>query len=139
MSRVPILCYHAVRETPLPGLDPFSLTPAGFEAHLDLLVERGWRTQRVTDFVRDHVRGSAPIPERTILITFDDGYADFVEVAVPMLVERGLDATLFVTTSTVGTTPRLLRSNSLTSKSSSRSWIIFVAAGCEMPRSRAAL
>ncbi|MCB0994830.1 MAG: polysaccharide deacetylase family protein [Acidimicrobiales bacterium] len=108
MSRVPILCYHAVRETPLPGLDPFSLTPAGFEAHLDLLVERGWRTQRVTDFVRDHVRGSAPIPERTILITFDDGYADFVEVAVPMLVERGLDATLFVTTSTVGTTPRFL-------------------------------
>ena len=38
-----------------------------------------------------------PLPERPVVLTFDDGYADFVEKAVPLMVEHGFPATVFVT------------------------------------------
>ncbi len=43
-------------------------------------------------------RDGMPLPERPVVLTFDDGYADFVEKAVPLMVEHGFPATVFVTT-----------------------------------------
>jgi peptidoglycan/xylan/chitin deacetylase (PgdA/CDA1 family) len=46
----------------------------------------------------DALAGRAPLPERPLAITFDDGFADFAETALDALIARNLTATLYVTT-----------------------------------------
>lgn len=98
---VPILLYHAVTDGPGDAIAPFAVPPAEFERQLDHIVEAGYRcitfSQLVDEFARsDGNHGAAP--ENTVVITFDDGYADFAEHALPALRERKLSSTLYVTT-----------------------------------------
>lgn len=67
-----------------------------FTAQLDLLLSSGWTTVCCRDLV-----GGAPLPPRTIAITFDDGYADN-EPAFRALAERNLRATWFIVSNDVG-------------------------------------
>src|SRR4051794_20859778 len=94
---VPILLYHRVATIASPLIQPFTVTPAGFREHLDCVTELGFTSLTVSSFL-DAARGSAPLPSRPLVITFDDGYADFYEAALPALRERGLSSTLYVTT-----------------------------------------
>ena len=71
--------------------------PDTFRQHLDYIVERGMSSLVVSSFA-EILRGSSQLPERPVVITFDDGFADFAEAALPALRERGLAATLYVTT-----------------------------------------
>jgi peptidoglycan/xylan/chitin deacetylase (PgdA/CDA1 family) len=43
-------------------------------------------------------RSGQPLPARPIVLTFDDGYADLLEEALPIMTEQGFPATVFVTT-----------------------------------------
>jgi peptidoglycan/xylan/chitin deacetylase (PgdA/CDA1 family) len=43
-------------------------------------------------------RSGQPLPARPIVLTFDDGYADLIEEAAPIMIEQGFPATAFVTT-----------------------------------------
>src|SRR5665213_2694396 len=52
-------------------------------------------------------RGERPLPSRSLLITFDDGYADNAEFALPLLQEQNLPAVLFVFTDAVNSKMRL--------------------------------
>lgn len=51
--------------------------------------------------------GTRPLPPRSLLITFDDGYADNADYALPLLERRGLPAVLFVSSGVVGRRERL--------------------------------
>jgi peptidoglycan/xylan/chitin deacetylase (PgdA/CDA1 family) len=56
--------------------------------------------------VRDVIRaaeGGIGLPQRAVLVTFDDGHRDVLEVAMPMLRERGMPAVAFVVSGLVGT------------------------------------
>jgi peptidoglycan/xylan/chitin deacetylase (PgdA/CDA1 family) len=46
--------------------------------------------------------GGAGLPERPVVVTFDDGYGDFYDDALPLLKQHGLSATVFQTTGWVG-------------------------------------
>lgn len=98
---VPILLYHGVAPSAPPGLQPWVMHPDRFAAHLDLIVERGLTPLRVSDLV-DAYRGAREMPERPVVITFDDGLADFAEHAWPALRSRDLTATLYVVAGAVG-------------------------------------
>jgi peptidoglycan/xylan/chitin deacetylase (PgdA/CDA1 family) len=92
-----VLTFHRVAaDGPevVPGL--LSATPAGFAALLDELARR----HEIVDIeaVLRRVRGGPALPRRSLLLTFDDGYADFAEHAWPALRARGLPAILFVPT-----------------------------------------
>ena len=50
----------------------------------------------------ERVRAQLPLPERTAVITVDDGFADFATNAWPELQERGMNATLYVTAGVIG-------------------------------------
>ncbi len=96
---VPVLCYHRV----LPDLveDPeeplYTLPPEQFESQLALLAREGWRTLSLEEFTAA-ARGLLPVPPKAVLLTFDDGYADFCRVAWPLARKYGLRLSLFLTT-----------------------------------------
>lgn len=91
----PILNYHAVGETTIEDLKPWTISRSVFATHLDLLVDKGLRGVTLSEALSD------PSPDQVVL-TFDDGYEDFVLNAVPEMEVRGFRATVFVVTGDVG-------------------------------------
>ncbi|OPC83619.1 hypothetical protein B4N89_24150 [Embleya scabrispora] len=103
-AAVPVLLYHAVRDDPPPWIAPFTVTPAEFGRHLDRVSASG-RVPIGLDRFTEALHGGRDLPRESVLITFDDGYADFARYALPQLVERDLPVTLYVTTDALWPTP----------------------------------
>jgi glycosyltransferase involved in cell wall biosynthesis/peptidoglycan/xylan/chitin deacetylase (PgdA/CDA1 family) len=103
LARVPILLYHNVG--PLPLDDPFNLTVAidQFEHQMRRLVSLGYQTIWPSDWLSARREGRR-LPERTVMVTFDDGYAEMVEHAFPVLRRYGLKAAVYVVTKRLGLT-----------------------------------
>ena len=91
--KVPILTYHYIRNNPdyrdRLGF-ALSVTPADFAAQMDWLASNGFHTVTPAD-VYDYLNGTRGLPSRPVVLTFDDGYADFYNTALPIL--RGHDFT----------------------------------------------
>ncbi|MET7456975.1 polysaccharide deacetylase family protein [Streptomyces sp. NPDC005574] len=94
---VPILMYHAVAADPSDATRALSVTPDAFARQMALIAESG-RTPVDTAALAACWRSGRPLPERPVLITFDDGYEGVHRHALPALAEHGFPATLFVTT-----------------------------------------
>jgi peptidoglycan/xylan/chitin deacetylase (PgdA/CDA1 family) len=99
-AQAPILMYHYI-STPPPDADAYridlSTPPALFAAQLDRLQAEGYTTISLYQLLA-HLTQGAPLPEKPVVITFDDGYRDNYESAFPLLRERGMTATFFVVT-----------------------------------------
>jgi peptidoglycan/xylan/chitin deacetylase (PgdA/CDA1 family) len=94
-SGIPILMYHLVSpDVPAP-FRSYTVTPARFRQQLQAL-----RRLRFTSIGADDLvaawDGSAPLPARPVLITFDDGFRDCLTHAAPVLQEHGFTATMYV-------------------------------------------
>jgi peptidoglycan/xylan/chitin deacetylase (PgdA/CDA1 family) len=107
LTVVPVLLYHAISASPPPGLKRFTVHPRQFAEHVAVLRDAGRAGLTVSQFAAC-LRGGAPLPDRPVLVTFDDGYADFLQAAEWLLSAR-LPSTLYVTTAAVGTTGMLSR------------------------------
>lgn len=71
--------------TTLPaGLSASQSARPSFSAHLDAVIASGRPALTVSQYV-DGLHGRIPLPERPVLITVDDGFADFAEHALPAL------------------------------------------------------
>lgn len=92
--RIPVLMYHRVTDAPHPALAQFAVSPARFEAHLRLLRRNGYHAISPRTLAQALEQGRSP-PGRPVLITFDDGYVDFLEAAVPLLQRHDFTATVF--------------------------------------------
>jgi peptidoglycan/xylan/chitin deacetylase (PgdA/CDA1 family) len=97
-ARVPVVMYHYISDIP-PGADIYrrdlTVTPDNFRAQLQYLADNGYTAITLTD-VYLHLTEGYPLPERPIVLTFDDGYRDAYEVAFPILLEYGFTGTFFV-------------------------------------------
>lgn len=89
---VPVLMHHHV--SPSPGM--ITVTPEIFEDQLAWLARDGWRSLSVAEF--SAFLAGEPVPERSVLITFDDGYLDNWVYAHPLLQRYGMRAVLFQVT-----------------------------------------
>jgi peptidoglycan/xylan/chitin deacetylase (PgdA/CDA1 family) len=97
---IPVLVYHSVRAAPQAGFERWTLTPAAFAAQLDAVAASGRVSLTVGELARG-LRGDTHLPPRSVALTFDDGFADNAD-ALGVLLDRGLRATLYVTTGYVG-------------------------------------
>jgi peptidoglycan/xylan/chitin deacetylase (PgdA/CDA1 family) len=92
-----VLCYHAIRPDRQPdGVMPFEgihVRRALFREHCRVLS----RLCHPISFAqwRDSGRNRADLPQRPVLLTFDDGYRSMLTEAVPVLEEFGVPAVLF--------------------------------------------
>lgn len=105
---VPVLMYHRVCEASSAAMRKFTVTPLEFEAQLRWLARQGYTGLTVSDYVQRSQGRGAPLPKRPVLLTFDDGFADFGAQAAPLLQAHGLPATLYVVGGLVGGTSRWL-------------------------------
>jgi peptidoglycan/xylan/chitin deacetylase (PgdA/CDA1 family) len=93
-----ILMYHSVMEDPRRHDDLLGgiiHSRDVFRGQMELLARRYHPAS--LDQVRQFVRGEGELPCRTVVVTFDDGYADNYEIAAPVLNEVGVPATFYVT------------------------------------------
>lgn len=98
MTLIPILLYHSIAANPASVVRGFAIDAAVFAEHLDLIVARGLTPLTVGAFVDACERRDDAMLSRSVLITFDDGFADFASAALPALADRHIPATLFVAT-----------------------------------------
>lgn len=92
---VMVLNYHGVGGNEASGEGSFSLTDEEFGEHLAALKAAGMQSVTTRDIV-DAWNGKKELPEKAVLITFDDGRADAMMWADPLLEEAGMKATMFV-------------------------------------------
>jgi peptidoglycan/xylan/chitin deacetylase (PgdA/CDA1 family) len=96
MIMVSILMYHDIA-TRAAGGSRLSVPPRAFAAQLDYLASNGFTTVTAGAAAAILAAG-APFPARAAVLTFDDGFADFHQCALPLLSRYGFTATVFVTT-----------------------------------------
>src|ERR1043165_9583048 len=98
---IPILLYHSVSDTPTGDFGPFTVSRSQFAAHLDRLLALEFVSLTVGQML-ERVTSPVPLPERTAVVTVDDGFADFAANAWPEHQERQMPATLYVTAGFIG-------------------------------------
>jgi len=97
LGGVPILTYHSIDDSG----SLISVSPAAFAAQMEYLHRHGFRALSLRDYVARLPLGSLPA-RRAFVITFDDGFRNVHEVALPILRRLGFTATVFVPTDHVG-------------------------------------
>ena len=107
---VPILYYHRVQAPPSDyfawsparkaAFIDYDAIPAAFAAQLDWLHANGYTTILPRDLAAHWDRG-APLPTKPVILTFDDGFRDWVTTILPMLEARGMRAEFYLTLSAI--------------------------------------
>jgi len=96
--RLPILTYHSLDDCG----SVLSTSPAAFARHLQTLRESGANVLSLRDGAERLRRGD--LPDRALVITFDDGFRTVLEHGLPLLSRHGFTATVFVVSGYVGQT-----------------------------------
>jgi peptidoglycan/xylan/chitin deacetylase (PgdA/CDA1 family) len=95
---IPVLTYHDIAETR--GADAYAVTPGDFRRHLQFLRNQNFvpiSLQRLID-ARD---GKTSLPDKPVLLTFDDGLESYAKVALPLMREFGYPSVVAIVTSWV--------------------------------------
>ncbi|TMD41889.1 MAG: polysaccharide deacetylase family protein [Chloroflexi bacterium] len=104
VTYVPILLYHYVRINPIVtdrvgfGL---STPPAMFRLQMQYLANHGFHVISLHQAVMA-IKAHGGLPSRPVVLTFDDGYADFFTTAIPIMQSHGFTATDFVISGRMG-------------------------------------
>lgn len=112
-ASVPILMYHLVGPPPVRNdytseysyhLDyELTVPPAQFQAEVSYLVERGYASISLTRLF-DHLDYGLPLPAETVVLTFDDGFINEYQDAVPILKAAGYTGVFFPCSGLIGVT-----------------------------------
>jgi peptidoglycan/xylan/chitin deacetylase (PgdA/CDA1 family) len=108
-ATIPILMYHQVTPQRLTAFRKYAVTPKAFAAQMSWLAWAGYVPINL-DVWLDYRSDRDRLPSRPVIITFDDGFQDCVEHAVPILQARGFTAIFYLVAGLVGKTSRWLQS-----------------------------
>jgi peptidoglycan/xylan/chitin deacetylase (PgdA/CDA1 family) len=95
----PVLMYHSISPSVLPDPHRVRVHPYRLEKHLQLLRRMGLRGVSLGKLLEAHEQGTAA---GLVGLTFDDGYTDFLQYAVPVLARYGMTGTLYVVAGRLG-------------------------------------
>jgi peptidoglycan/xylan/chitin deacetylase (PgdA/CDA1 family) len=104
---IPILMYHQVTPHPLPAFRKYAVTPKAFAAQMNWLARVGYVPVNL-DVLLDYRNDRGTLPSRPVIITFDDGFQDCVEHAVPVLQAHGFTAIFYLVVGLMGKTSQWL-------------------------------
>ncbi|MEW6063675.1 MAG: polysaccharide deacetylase family protein [Bacillota bacterium] len=103
LQGIPILMYHKVNPDPGTGGLGLRVPPDKFEWQMKYLRKNGYETVSLED-VMDHFEKGKHLPDKPIVITFDDGYKDNYRFAYPIMKKYGYTGTIFVVSKAIGNT-----------------------------------
>lgn len=96
-DRINVLMYHSISDRCGPTAIPLKV----FRDQLRVLGDCGYNAVSLSDLAAWH-RGDMALPPRSVVITFDDGFADFADCAFPELQGNNWNATVFLPVAHVG-------------------------------------
>lgn len=91
---VTVLGYHSINLDPN-GKNPIAIDKERFRSHLQAIEDSGYTTLTMSQ-LNNYLNNNQPIPPKSVVITFDDGYMDNYENAFPLLKEFNMNATIFI-------------------------------------------
>ena len=109
IQTVPILCYHRLTDKCNSSM---CLSPKVFDQQMQYLKNNGYRTISLEQ-LQCFLEFKCSIPEKSVIITLDDGYRSAYEVAYPVLKKYGFTATFFIYTDYVGVSKNAVTWNQL--------------------------
>ncbi len=102
---IPVLVFHAICEDACAAEETYGVTRSVFAQMMLTVGQAGYATISMADFARAHAGDPSGLPERPILVTFDDGRIDAYRGADDVLREHGFQATMFVITAEADRNP----------------------------------
>jgi peptidoglycan/xylan/chitin deacetylase (PgdA/CDA1 family) len=99
LSIPPVLMYHSISPSTVPDPHRLRVHPARLDRHLRLLRRLGLRGVSLSELLHARERGAAA---GLVGLTFDDGYTDFLEHAVPVLQRHGMTGTVYIVAGRLG-------------------------------------
>ncbi|WP_373323038.1 polysaccharide deacetylase family protein [Desulforamulus aquiferis] len=103
LQGIPILMYHKVNPDPRTGGLGLRVPPDKFDWQMRYLKENGYEAISLAD-VMDHFEKGKHLPDKPVVITFDDGYKDNYDFAYPIMKKYGFTGTIFVVSRSIGNT-----------------------------------
>lgn len=95
---VPVFMYHSITDN---QANPYCISPRQFLLQMNTLNQEGYKTLTASELLNDWTR-SIPVPPKSVVLTFDDGYEDNYKNAFPTLKKYHLKATIFLATGLIG-------------------------------------
>ncbi|MGN0675458.1 MAG: polysaccharide deacetylase family protein, partial [Oscillospiraceae bacterium] len=91
---VPVIMYHSLlKDTSRAG--DYVLSPEVFKSDMQYLMDNGYTTVFISELV-DYVEKGTDLPEKPVVVTFDDGYYNVMTYAYPFMKENGLKGVMNV-------------------------------------------
>lgn len=97
---LPVLLYHKVSKT---HADNLTIRSETFDQHLSFLNKKGYTTVSMQELIEFQGKRS-PLPQNPVMITFDDGYVNNLELACPILKKFNYKAVFFIPSAGIGKT-----------------------------------
>jgi peptidoglycan/xylan/chitin deacetylase (PgdA/CDA1 family) len=100
-SCVPILMYHEITAEPVMS-GRLAVRPEAFDLQLAILKAAGYSALTAGQVAGALSSVGSRLPAKAVVLTFDDGFADFYDTALPLLQRHGMTGTLFITSGWTG-------------------------------------
>lgn len=96
LPQIPVLCYHRITYS---MKSEYAVTPATFEAQIKMLADSGYHSI-LPEQLYNYLVYNKTLPEKPVLITFDDSRAEHFNIAAPVLQKYGFRGIFFIMTIT---------------------------------------